>query len=54
MNITIIYGENDTMVNPNLVSNILKDFNIKFMKDGGHDIANTHTKELINIIKHIK
>lgn len=50
----IIYGKDDNMVNPNRVlkevnSNIKK--RIHLIQGGRHDIANTHTKELINIIK---
>ena len=49
----IIYGDKDNMVDPNrMVSSV--DENIKkrihFIKNGGHDIANTHTKDLIKII----
>lgn len=55
--LTIIYGEEDNMVNPNLVistlSNKYKD-SIKIIKKGGHDIANTNTKELVKIINDIK
>lgn len=49
----IIYGEKDTMVNP---KRVLEDINnnykekIHIIKDGGHDIANTHVKEIIEII----
>lgn len=50
----IIYGDRDNMVNPNkmlsIVSNTVKR-RIKFIKNGEHDIANTHTKEVVNIIK---
>ena len=51
--ILIIYGSNDNMVNPNSAikyssSSILK--NVKFIEGGGHDIANTHTNELVAII----
>lgn len=49
----IIYGENDNMVNPDKMLTMV-DSNIKnrirFVAGGGHDIANTHTKELVNII----
>ena len=51
--IKIIYGSIDNMVNPykvfDSVSNKYKS-RISFIDGGGHDIANTHTKELINII----
>lgn len=49
----IIYGEKDTMVNPNRVlDNINKEYKdrIFLIKDGGHDIANTHVKEIMEII----
>lgn len=53
-NITIIYGTKDNMVNPEYINkNININFKnrIFFIKDGTHDIANTNTEELINIIK---
>jgi len=52
-NIKIIYGSLDDMVNP---SYVLKNINKKFkdciyvIEGGSHDIANTHTKEIISII----
>ena len=49
----IIYGNDDSMVNPNLVMSKIKDEYKKCFKvidGGGHDIANTHTEELIKII----
>ena len=53
-NITIIYGTKDNMVNPEYINNNIN-INFKnrifFIKDGTHDIANTNTEELINIIK---
>lgn len=45
----IIYGDKDNMVNPKKVQSIFKS-NVVMIKDAGHDIANTHTSELINII----
>lgn len=49
----IIYGEEDDMVDPKRMLKIV-DSNIKdriyLIPGGGHDIANTHTKELTNII----
>ena len=49
----IIYGEKDNMVDPNRMINSV-DSNIKerihVIPNGGHDIANTHTKEIIDII----
>lgn len=54
--IDIIYGDQDSMVNPNLVYNSVDDIykeKIHFIKDGGHDIANSHTKELVREINRI-
>ena len=49
----IIYGDQDNMVNPHKLYE-LSDEDIKkrirFIKNGGHDIANTHTEQLIDII----
>lgn len=53
-NITIIYGELDNMVNPNKVINTVDETlrkRIHVIKDGDHDIANTHPEEIIKIIK---
>lgn len=53
-NITIIYGTKDNMVNPEYINNNINIYfknRIFFIKDGTHDIANTNTKELIDIIK---
>lgn len=51
--LTIIYGEKDTMVNPKKVLESVNE-NLKkriyLIKDGGHDIANTNTKEIMSII----
>lgn len=52
--IKIIYGEKDTMVNPSRVlNNINEEYKdvIYLIKDGGHDIANTNVKEIMDIIK---
>jgi alpha/beta superfamily hydrolase len=49
----LIYGSEDDMVDPNKVLNTVnKDFKnrIAIIKGGSHDIANTHTKEVIDII----
>lgn len=49
----IIYGDKDEMVDPYKVYNRLDNEHKKrvvFIKDGMHDIANTHTDELISII----
>lgn len=49
----IIYGEKDDMVDPDRMLK-LANSNIKnrihLITGGGHDIANTHTKQLVNII----
>lgn len=49
----IIYGDQDNMVNPHRLYELSdKDIKkrIKFIKNGGHDIANTHTEQLMDII----
>lgn len=49
----IIYGDKDEMVDPYKVYNGLDNEHkdrVVFIKDGMHDIANTHTDELISII----
>lgn len=51
--IKIIYGEKDTMVNPTrVIESISKKYKdrIYIIKDGGHDIGNTHVDEIIKII----
>ena len=51
--VTIIYGENDRMVNPNYVINNLDKAHqdrVHIVPNGEHDIANTHTNEIISII----
>ena len=52
---TIIYGKEDDLVNPYVVINrVSDDFKKRILLlDGGHDIANTNTLELIEIIKEI-
>lgn len=56
--ITLIYGENDTATPPALVKSVLgeccKIHNLHIISGGGHDIANTHTEELISVILKIK
>ncbi len=56
--LSLIYGEKDTATPPDLVKNVLKDsavrHNLYIISGGGHDIANTHTKELISAILKIK
>lgn len=52
-NIKIIYGSEDDMVNPELVINSLDKEHkkcIHVINGGGHDIANTHSKEIVSII----
>lgn len=49
----IIYGENDDMVDPNrMISEVKPELKLRIniIKNGEHDIANTHTEELVNII----
>lgn len=51
--VQIIYGSNDKMVNPNFViSSVKAEYKgcISVIDGGAHDIANTHSEELINII----
>jgi pimeloyl-ACP methyl ester carboxylesterase len=53
-NIKIIYGSEDNMVNPQkVIDYVPKEYKkrIFVIAGGGHDIANTHAKEIINIIK---
>lgn len=54
----LIYGENDTATPPILVKNMLgkcfKKHNLDIISGGGHDVANTHTEELISVILKIK
>lgn len=53
-NLKIIYGSEDNMVNPELVINSFdKEYKkcIHVITGGGHDIANTHPKEILNIMK---
>lgn len=56
--ISLIYGENDTATPPILVKNMLgkcfKKHNLHIISGGGHDIANTHTEELVSVILKIK
>lgn len=54
--VNIIYGRKDKMVNPEFIySNIKKEYqkHIYFIDDGGHDIANTFTTEVLKIIDNI-
>jgi pimeloyl-ACP methyl ester carboxylesterase len=53
-NIKIIYGSEDNMVNPQkVIDYVPKEYKkrIFVIAGGGHDIANTHAKEIINIIE---
>lgn len=54
----LIYGENDTATPPILIKNMLekcfKKHNLHIISGGGHDIANTHTEELVSVILKIK
>ena len=55
-NLLIIYGDKDEMVDPYKVYNNIDDEHknkVVFIKDGKHDIANTHTDELVSIISKI-
>lgn len=52
-NLIIIYGKEDNIVNPQFVYDSLdKDYKkrVFFIDGGGHDIANTHSKEIVSII----
>ncbi len=52
--LTLIYGENDTATPPSLVREVLNNsnatHNLHIISNGGHDIANTHTEELVSLI----
>lgn len=51
--LTIVYGDQDEMVDPHYVYDRLDQAHkdrVTFVKNGMHDIANTHTDELISII----
>ena len=53
-NLKIIYGSEDNMVNPQkVIDSVPKEYKKRiFMIPGGdHDIANTHAKEILNIIR---
>ena len=56
--ISLIYGENDTATPPALIKSVLEECGIinslHIISSGGHDIANTHTEELISAILKIK
>jgi len=52
--LTLIYGENDFATPPDLVQEYLRHsavhHDLHIIPDGGHDIANTHTDELVSLI----
>ena len=52
--LTLIYGENDTATPPNLVQEVLRhskiQHRIEIISSGGHNIANSHTEELVSLI----
>ena len=52
--LTLIYGEQDTATPPNLVRETLTHSQTKHdlhvISGGGHDIANSHTEELVSLI----
>ena len=56
--LSLIYGEKDTATPNELVRNVLKNstarHNLYVISGGGHDIANTHTEELVSLILKIK
>ncbi len=56
--VTLIYGEYDTATPVALVRDALNDaeshHDLYVISGGGHDIANTHTDELVSIIKKVK
>ena len=56
--LSLIYGEKDTATPNELIRDVLKDsvarHNLYIISGGGHDIANTHTEELVSVILKIK
>ncbi len=56
--LTLIYGENDSATPVALVRDVLNDTGIHHdlyvISGGGHDIANTHTDELVGLIRKVK
>jgi len=56
--LTLIYGENDSATPVSLVRDVLNDavshHDLYIISGGGHDIANSHTDELVNLIKKVK
>jgi pimeloyl-ACP methyl ester carboxylesterase len=56
--LTLIYGDNDSATPPTLVRDVLNDavshHDLYIISSGGHDIANTHTDELVGLIKKVK
>jgi len=52
--LTLIYGKNDSATPPDLVQECLKHsathHNLHIISGGGHDIANSHTNEVVSLI----
>lgn len=48
--VLLIYGENDTATPPALIETSIAHHEVHILENGGHDIANSHTKELIDLI----
>ena len=54
--VTIIYGDKDEMVNPHFVlQNIKTEYHdsIHLLPEGRHDIANTHTDDIMQLIRKV-
>ena len=54
--ITIIYGDKDEMVKPQyVISNIKPEYKkcIHLIKNGKHDIGNTHVNEILNVVNNV-
>jgi len=56
--VSLIYGENDTATPPTLLKSVLGECSVvqdvRIILGGGHDIANTHTEQLVSEILKIK
>jgi len=52
--LVLIYGEKDTATPPEIVKDFLASHEnnhvLRIIKGGGHDIANTHTNEIVSVI----
>ena len=52
--LTLIYGEKDTATPPEMVRDFLvsreNNHILRIIEGGGHDIANTHTNELVSVV----